>query len=197
MSIDFDRFVGHVMRAGGLDAADARRAIFATIRALGDVLDQPIAMALRAELPRPMALMMLANAPRHRPSAFFSRVAAHEGRSLGTAKEHAETICRILGAVLADDLVIRIGKDLGNRALFESPSWPEVPPHGLPSEPPASHTLATGKPGYAHPIAESKPPETAHRHSVARSENPHGDVKLSSTRGTIQERVHETLTTRR
>ncbi len=197
MTTDFDRFVGRVMRTGGLDTTDARRAIFATMRALGEVLDAPIVAMLRSEVPHPMALMMLANAPRHRPSTLFSRVAAHEGRSIGTAKEHAETVCRALARILDHDLLVRIGKDLSRRDLFEVPSWPDVPPHGIPEPPRAeSHTLATGKPGYAHPISEAKPSDTAHRHSVVRSDNPHGDVKLSSTKGTIQERQHETLSTK-
>jgi hypothetical protein len=32
-----------------------------------------------------------------------------------------------------------------------------------------------------------------HSHSVAANDNPHGDTKLSSSRGTTQEREHETL----
>jgi hypothetical protein len=32
-----------------------------------------------------------------------------------------------------------------------------------------------------------------HSHSVAANDNPHGETKLSSSRGTTQEREHETL----
>ncbi|MBX3231426.1 MAG: hypothetical protein KIT84_10810 [Labilithrix sp.] len=54
------------------------------------------------------------------------------------------------------------------------------------------HTLATGRPGSRHPISEARH-AGAHAESVVRSDNPHGDMKLSSARGTTQEREHEDL----
>jgi uncharacterized protein (DUF2267 family) len=119
--ISVDAFVGRVMRTGKLDQRDAYRATYATIRALGEVLDEPLGRALHAALPHRMALMILANAPRRKPSDFVSRVCAHEGRSLGTAKEHCEIVCRVLGQTLDWDLVVRMGKDLKRPDLFESP----------------------------------------------------------------------------
>jgi uncharacterized protein (DUF2267 family) len=195
--ISFDSFLGRVMRTGGLGAKDAHRATFATLRALGEVLDEPIVLAMRAALPHKMGNMFLANAPRHPPSELYARVASHEERSLGISKEHAETVCRILGTVLDQDLLTRIGKDIGRPELFESRPWSDVPPYGI-QEPPRAekHTLATGKPGYEHPIAEAAVVD-AHLHSVARSEDPHADTKLSSASGLTQERTHQTLTTKR
>jgi uncharacterized protein (DUF2267 family) len=124
--IPFDTFLGQVMRASRLDAKAAHRATFATIRALAEVLDEPIATAFRSTLPHKMALMILSNAPHRRPADFYSRVATHEGRSLDTSKEHAEMVCRVLGATLEHDLVERMGKDLHHPELFEVPSWHEA-----------------------------------------------------------------------
>ena len=73
----------------------------------------------RTALPRKMGLMMLANAPHRRPVDFYSRVSAHEGRSLGTAKEHAEIVCSVLGKAVDWDLIARMGKDLQRPDLFE------------------------------------------------------------------------------
>lgn len=130
--ITFDQFLGHVMKLGSLDAKDAHRATFATIRTLGEVLDEPIAKALRDALPHRMGLMMLANAPKRRPRDFYERASLHEGRSIGTAKEHAEVVCRVLGDVLDEELVLRMGKDLHRADLFEHrPVYVPIPPYGV------------------------------------------------------------------
>ncbi|HLM72216.1 MAG TPA: hypothetical protein VK459_05985 [Polyangiaceae bacterium] len=46
--------------------------------------------------------------------------------------------------------------------------------------------------GSGHPLSEARF-EPAHTHSVARSDNPHEDTKLSSSRGLTQERLEDTL----
>jgi hypothetical protein len=53
-------------------------------------------------------------------------------------------------------------------------------------------TLATGRPGSRHPVSEAHE-DRAHTESIARSDDPHGDTKLSSSRGLTQERLRETL----
>ena len=52
-------------------------------------------------------------------------------------------------------------------------------------------TLAEGRAGSRQPVSEEHVDRTQHD-SVA-SHNPHGDVKISSATGTMQEREHETL----
>lgn len=54
------------------------------------------------------------------------------------------------------------------------------------------NTLASGKPGSKHPLSGAKP-DRAQSNSVARSRNPHEETKLSSTKGTTQEREKEDL----
>jgi hypothetical protein len=64
----------------------------------------------------------------------------------------------------------------------------------VPAPPGAGMTLATGRPGSQHPVSEAHP-ETAQERSVVNAENPHAETKLSSSRGTTQERRAETLAT--
>jgi hypothetical protein len=56
------------------------------------------------------------------------------------------------------------------------------------------HTLAEGRPGSRRPLAEARPP-AGQADSVARTDNPHGDTKLSSARGLTQEREKESIAT--
>lgn len=60
------------------------------------------------------------------------------------------------------------------------------------SQKPQGHTLADGKPGSRHPLSEANPSH-GQSHSVAESANPHADTKLSSSKGTTQEREKEDL----
>jgi hypothetical protein len=79
--------------------------------------------------------------------------------------------------------------------LRETTPEPESPDQVRPSERPDNrwdNTLASGRPGSRHPISDARP-NRAHAHSVARSDNPHGDTKLSSSHGFTQERENETL----
>ena len=194
----YDEIIGKVMRRGRLRAHDAQRAAFATVRALGEVLDDAIADALRHNLPETLGHAVFRGSSRHPLAELFKRVAMHEDTTPGAAKEHAEVVCGVLGGVLHGDLVTRMGRDLGHPELFEwthdDSSLPEVPPYGEGAAPLSERTLAAGKPGSEHPVAESRP-ELGHTHSVARSSDPHADTKLSSARGTTQERTHDTVTT--
>jgi hypothetical protein len=53
-------------------------------------------------------------------------------------------------------------------------------------------TLATGRPGSSHPISEASADRTQ-RESIAASENPHADTKLSSTPGVSSVRSGRSL----
>lgn len=68
----------------------------------------------------------------------------------------------------------------------------EPPPHVHRAQPSVGATLATGRPGSLHPLSEGRP-DQGHSHSVARSASPHEDTKLSTSRGSTQERLGETL----
>lgn len=54
------------------------------------------------------------------------------------------------------------------------------------------NNLASGRPGSRHPLSEAKP-NGGQSNSVVESTNPHGDTKLSSSKGLTQEREKEDL----
>jgi uncharacterized protein (DUF2267 family) len=128
---------------------------------------------------------------------FYARVAAREGAELGLAREHAQCCCRALAEAFGDEtrrhLTSRLSDDLAQ--LFELPEGHE------PSSDAGGHhrarrersTLSEGRPSSRHPISGAVPPPRAQQDSVTRSDNPHADTKLSSSRGTTQEREDETL----
>jgi hypothetical protein len=73
------------------------------------------------------------------------------------------------------------------RDSFEGEAFAGQLPAGAPGD------LAEGRPGARNSLASGDPALLAHRHSVARSDDPHGDSKLSSARGLTQERDEDTL----
>jgi hypothetical protein len=147
----------------------------------------------------PAALRARTDAEIARPSeslhAFYERVAAREGLAIGTAVEHAQCVCRALAELLDDDTRARLARALPDAldALLARPEAPAPrPPHTAHHSPPSPHDLAAGRPGSRQPLADAAP-HSAHTHSLARSDAPHADTKLSSSSGTTQEREAETL----
>lgn len=117
----------------------------------------------------------------------YERVARDASVDIGAARELTQIVC---GAMTID--ASRLPPDVA--ALFERRDIGsgEPPPHKALH----GHTLATGKPGSAHPLSEAKA-ERAQSHSVVREDNPHGDTKLSSASGLSQEDAAESLATAR
>jgi uncharacterized protein (DUF2267 family) len=120
------------------------------------------------------------------------------------AVEQVQVVCRALAELLQPPELERLKRHLPRIApLLEVPAAadpPSAPRHRRP-EPP-DHTLAGGKPGSSRPLSEAGPseraissaiPDRAHTHSIARSDDPHGDTKLSSARGFTQEREGRSL----
>jgi hypothetical protein len=125
-----------------------------------------------------------------------ARVAARSHVRVGQAKEQIESVVRALGELLSAESRLRLSKHLPpSLAPLLSPIESAPPPiaHRAPPEVTRPRTtLSSGRAGSEHPLAESRP-ERAHRHSIAREEGAHPDTKLSSARGTTQERLHETI----
>lgn len=124
---------------------------------------------------------------------FYERIAARAGEPLSFAREHAVSVCRALAQALDADvrkrLTSRLPDALGE--LFVLAEDPRFTP-GPRAEPHARTTLSEARAGSRHPLSEAAP-ERAQRESIARTANPHADTKLSSSRGTTQEREEETL----
>jgi hypothetical protein len=85
-------------------------------------------------------------------------------------------------------------KPIGDQLVPQD--FPEPPPHAQAVHASPLSTLAHGRPGSLHPIAEAAP-ASGHAHSIARNDDPHGDTKLSSSTGLTQERLRESLATGR
>lgn len=126
---------------------------------------------------------------------FYAHVAKAEAVPVARALEHAQIVCGVLAeAALSPTTITRLQKHAPYlAALFEGrvpPAAPSPPVH-INSTP--AHDLAEGRPGAHHPIATSNPESLAHRHSIASSDDPHADTRLSSSHGTTQEREGRTL----
>lgn len=182
------------------DEAGAERALHATLAALGEQLMDDELTWLASELPEDLGRLLRAWRDHgSEPSLgrsehdFFQRIAAREAVWIGLATEHAQVVLEALGLTLPYPVVRRLEQHLPDLArLLHPPAPPEpaVPPARAPRGP---HDLAEGRPGGTHPLSSANTSSLAHRHSVARNDDPHADTKLSSARGLTQEREEHTL----
>lgn len=199
-TVEADALVARIRALTGLDTEqEALLAAEATFSALGERLHPQDISAVANVLPGRFARALHT---RSWPGDFeleelFRRVARAEGVNLGFAREHVLSTCRALGEMLGDEARRTVQRSLPApfAALF-APYDAEGAP--APYHAPAGehHTLATGRPGSTHTIAESRPP-IAQSHSVVREKNPHADTKVSSAHGLTQERLDESLATAR
>jgi hypothetical protein len=182
---------------GTFAEGQAEAAITATLDALGGALLPSERRTFVDVLASDLASVVLAA---HAPKApldtegFYRRVQRHEAVRAGRAREHAQIVCRSLAEVLPEDSILLLIARLPwlapllslEEARLESPS-PEVLRRKEPT-----NTLATGRPGSHTPLATGRA-DRAQSGSVAASDDPHGDTKLSSSHGLTQEREHDTL----
>jgi uncharacterized protein (DUF2267 family) len=184
---------------GSFAEGQAEAAITATLDALGAALLPNERRTFVDVLASDLASVVLAS---HAPKStldtdgFYRRVQRHEAVRAGRAREHAQIVCHSLAELLpAESIRLLIARLPWLEALLrvdEAP-LPPPPPDVLRRKEP-TNTLATGRPGSHTPLATGQPgrPQSG---SVAASEDPHGDTKLSSSQGMTQEREHETLAT--
>jgi uncharacterized protein (DUF2267 family) len=180
--------------------AEALRALRATLETLASHLTPTEREFLADALPPHSAQIVreASSAAQGSLNDFFRRVAAHEGVRLGLAVEHAEIVCRALGQTLTHAVLARLGHALPDLApLFEPTTEPAPQLAQSEPAPDVPSDLAEGRPGGTHPLATADPLVLAHRHSVARSDDPHAETKLSSACGLTQEREARTLATGR
>lgn len=183
-----DDLIARVTLHAPLSPSQARAAVAAVLTALGEELGRPEADALAAELPAELAAA-LHDRRTLGGGSLAERVARREHTAVGEAREQAGAVAGALAELLPAALVERLQSALS----AESASWLTAPSHDTP----APHvrasrdTLAEGRPGSRHPLSEARPAD-AQADSVAVA-NPHGDTKLSSSRGLTQEREGDTL----
>lgn len=197
----YDQLVEEVrFRSGFDDRDDAERVTHVVLEVLGERLDDHASELVASRLPGRFGdrIRSSVHAGDFDLQGFYDRVASREGVREGFALEHAQVVCRAIAERLDDEARQHLRKELPEPffALFEEPQPSSRPPpprhHGAETEPRHGRTLATAKPRPAHPVSDDRT-GGAHRDSVARTEAPHEQDKLSSSHGTSQERRHHTL----
>lgn len=186
--MDEHELVGRVQRRGLPTAYDARRAIRATVAVLSERLDEGEARALASALPPVFesATRTTRHGEAFDTAELYDRVRRRESAQPGFARESVQVVARTLGELLPADVLVRITRRMPPSMceLFARPDVVEPPAH-LPAQ---GTTLATGRPGSRHPLAESAPRTGAQMHSVVREANPHADRKLSSAGDVLEDR---------
>ncbi len=188
----------HLARRGFRDDAAAPRILRATLAVLGERLVDDEAKALADVLPNGLARVVedAEYDADFGTEELFARIARRAKAPHGRALETAEIVLAALGECLEPERRKRLAQALPERAaeilLGRCAPDADVPPHAEAKHAPRERSLATGRPGSRHPLSDARPPR-GHAHSVAANADPHGETKLSSARGTTQERFRETL----
>jgi uncharacterized protein (DUF2267 family) len=201
--MDYPEMVARARELGGVpDEARAERALQAALETLGERLLPDVARRLAGELPEVAGGRLLL---RRVPGSFslaelYGRVSRRTGETHGFAIEQTQAAFAVLAEAAPEACVqaratlpADIGELLARRV--RASTRPQRPSRMGPDHP-YRHTLATGRPGSSHPLSEAAP-DRAHADSVAKSDQPHADTKLSSSPGTTQERLRESLATGR
>ena len=117
--------VGRVRDLGGfVGPVEARRAIRATLAAIGERLHDEQRAVLGGELPWSLSLAFAQSeyGGDFDRDELFERVAEHEHTDPSLAAEHARIVCGVLGVALGESAVCRLRVDLGPdiAALFDA-----------------------------------------------------------------------------
>ena len=186
MSMGLDAFIDDVAARAGLgERAKVELGTHATLRALGALLGG-VPPALHDAIPEPLRAELCAGEdddPSIEPGGLYEAVAARTEIRVGMALEVVQSCVAELGAHLAGPAREQL------RALLPG-AWAELvlDPRpegraagaGASTHPGTGHTLATGRPGSGRPLADSVP--TGQSHSIATSDDPHGDRRLAVAR---------------
>lgn len=213
MSIETSKLIERLQSLAPFeDESLARHAVDATLKSLrrGLVDDEAdwLSLDLGPELAAPLVREIYAGGLSL--DEFYRWVGRFSGLRRSVAKEQAQVVCRALTECLSPAAVARLRRSLPELAsLFTIPE-PERPasgPHLLRDEPGPDHTLAGGRSGGDRPLYDARPASNieeagarssrSHSHSIAASDDPHADTKLSSSHGLTQERDHRSLSTAR
>lgn len=213
MTIEPSKLIHRLQSLAPFEDEDlARHALDATLKALrrGLVDDEAdwLSLDLGPDLAAPLVRENYAGALSL--DEFYRWVGRFAGLRRSVAKEQAQVVCRALTECLSPGTVARLRRSLPELAsLFTIPE-PEQPasgPHRLREEPGPDHTLAGGRSGGDRPLYDARPASDIEKlgvgssrgqtHSIAASDDPHADTKLSSSHGLTQERDHRSLSTAR
>jgi uncharacterized protein (DUF2267 family) len=188
MVLTADDLCAHVASHAGISVAGVESSVRAALSGLGVYLSRSQRQLVADELP-PVLAPSLFEIGEDRSKPIEERVLT-PGMSVGRARELVASVCRVLAEELSSEALraLRTSVPAPIAELLEVEPLPLAT--GIASSRPDS--LASGRPGSHHPLAEARPRDRIQSDSVVAS-NPHEDSKLSSARGTTQEREHETL----
>ena len=173
-------YLEQVRASGGLGSTlEARRAAAAVLRALVARLPSGEGEAVRALLAEVVALED--EDAQAGPSAAVATALGIDHERAGTASQ---------AVIVATLEALGPGAWAVLAALPEQLRPAPAPVEHVPSAPrapvPADHSLAGGRPGSRHPLAEADV-SRAHGHSIVASNDPHGDSRLSTSHGVVPE----------
>jgi uncharacterized protein (DUF2267 family) len=188
------KLIERVCARGPATPRQARRSIEVVLRSLGAMLTAEERLPLTTVLPAPCAQAVSASPSSGARTGSVERLyteCADAGPVAEASRERelAQVVCAALGEVVPLEVRSRLTRALpvDVASLF---AFVEATPFEPPQRP-RGHTIASGRPGSRHPLADSAPLD-AQSDSVAEP-NPHGDTKVSSATGATQERLHESL----
>ena len=179
-------------RDGMCDPRIARRIIEATVAVLGERLTVDESASLSTAFAEPLRLVLQRASYQgdFGPDEMYARIRRRAAVDAALAREQAQVVLAAIGRAVPDDVARRLERALPRDVaeLFRPRETGDPPPHAGP----LGHTLASGRAGSRHPLAEAAATK-AQSHSVVREANPHGETKLSSARGMTQERLGDSL----
>lgn len=194
------------------DESMARHALDATLKALRRALVDDEADWLALDLGLELATPLVRGIYTRRLSLdeFYRWVARFSGLRRSVAKEQSQVVCRALTECLSPGTVARLRRslpDLASLFTLPDPERPASGPHHVREDPGPDHTLAGGRSGGERPLCDARVASDieelqagssrSQAHSIAASDDPHADTKLSSSHGLTQERDHRSLSTAR
>jgi hypothetical protein len=192
-----ERLIDEITEALGVEPKMAERGLWATVHAVGPSVQPEDRRALPTSVP-PRIRDAIAASRYVGPldeEAFYESVAQRVPTTVGHAREIAQVVLKLISARLGPERRGRLAHHAGPSMawLWEQPPRPDAPPSRSRAAPAPGHghTLASGRPGSLHPLADAGP--LGQTDSVVRSENPKADRKLSSAQGTTAEQTHRTL----
>ncbi len=191
--------------AGLASRRDAEATTTAVFRAIARRVLSADRRAVRALLPAELAPLFEEGdaVEGAEVDGLVAEIAADEGVSPGFGREHLVAVAAAAARMLHPDAVVALRTHLPGplAVLFVSEPAPRVTRPTPNASPRAGRRLSgakgggrhlsAAKPGSARPLSQARP--RGHSESVAESEDPHGDTKLSSAEGSTQSREHESL----
>lgn len=198
--MEYEHLLDRVREHTGLsERIVVETAVGAVTEALGALIDHTHREEIAAHLPPELAQKLRRREPDGDASGatFLSLVSRIEHLPPRFAVEHATAVLEAIGGELHPD----VRRKIAARLPAEMRDWLEPRVMRMPrveivgaERPPEGdgHHISEAKPGSRHPISDVAP-RGAHEHSIAATDAPHADTKMSSAHGLTQEREHEDL----